>query len=154
MKTARFLFLSLALAALSSTVALAHCQIPCGIYDDEARFVEMLEHVKTIEKGLNQIVSLGSEKKPDHNQVVRWVGNKDEHADKLAHIVTYYFMAQRVKLPATGADEKARARYAAQLAQLHKILVHSMKAKQTTDLEHVKTLRASIETFHESYFAK
>ena len=31
------------------------------------------------------------------HQTVRWVQNKEKHADDAAHIITYYFMAQRVK---------------------------------------------------------
>ena len=29
--------------------------------------------------------------------MVRWVVNKEVHADELSDIVTYYFMAQRIK---------------------------------------------------------
>ena len=54
----------------------AHCQIPCGIYDDEARFTLMLEDVTTIEKAMKQITEIGGQDKPNWNQLVRWVGNK------------------------------------------------------------------------------
>jgi nickel superoxide dismutase len=30
--------------------AAAHCEIPCGIYDDEMRINMVLEHIATIEK--------------------------------------------------------------------------------------------------------
>ena len=35
---------------LNSMSVQAHCQIPCGIYDDAARVVEMLESAATVEK--------------------------------------------------------------------------------------------------------
>jgi len=142
---------TVAVALAAVTLAGAHCQIPCGIYDDEARFAMMLEHVATIEKSIRQIDALGKEAKPDWNQLVRWVGNKDQHADELSEIVTYYFMAQRIKPPSDATDEKARAKYVSELELLHGMLVRAMKAKQTTDLAHVEELRRLIGAFRESY---
>jgi hypothetical protein len=44
------------------------------------------------------------------------------------------------------------ARYMLQLELLHKITLHAMKAKQTTDLGHVKVLRGLIDRFEKVYF--
>ncbi len=139
-------------AVLLGSLAYSHCQIPCGIYDDEARFNEMAEHITTIEKSMKEIVTLSADSKPNMNQVVRWVNNKDLHADELSEIVTYYFMAQRIKLPPEG-DTKAYNAYVAKLALLHKMLVYSMKAKQTTDLTNVEELRTALDQFHKAYTA-
>ena len=84
------------LAALALQ-AQAHCQIPCGIYDDAARLTLMKEHVTTIEKSMNEIARLTAASPKDPNQLVRWVNNKEVHADKLTEIVTCYFLAQRIK---------------------------------------------------------
>jgi nickel superoxide dismutase len=84
------------------------------------------------------------------NQVVRWVNNKDAHADELSEIVTYYFMAQRIKIPAEG-DAKAHEEYIKKLTLLHEMLVYSMKAKQTTDLANVEKLRSTLDKFHDAY---
>lgn len=138
-----------ALAAVST--AGAHCQVPCGIYDDEARFTMMLEHVTTIEKAIKQIGTLSQEKEPNWNQIVRWINAKDDHADALSQIVTHYFMAQRVKPPKHTSDETATKKYATELELLHKILIHSMKSKQTTDLKQTEVLRELIGKFRESY---
>ena len=140
-------------ALILGSLAYSHCQIPCGIYDDDARIDEMGEHITTIEKSMKEIVSLSAAQKPNMNQVVRWVNNKDHHADELSEIVTYYFMAQRVKLPAEG-DMKAQSDYIKKLTLLHRMLVHAMNAKQTTDLENVEKLRSSLKEFHDVYFAK
>jgi nickel superoxide dismutase len=145
-------FALLLLAAAPSIMA--HCQIPCGIYDDPARFNEMREHVTTIEKSINQINTLGAAEKTDWNQIVRWVMNKEDHADELAHIATYYFMAQRIKPPQGDADDAARQKYTNQIGLLHRMIVEAMKAKQGTDLEHVKALRSLIDEFEKSYMAK
>jgi nickel superoxide dismutase len=100
---------------------------------------------------MKEIESLSAAQKPNMNQVVRWVNNKDHHADELSEIVTYYFMAQRIKLPAQG-DVKAQQDYVKKLTLLHHMLVYSMKAKQTTDLDNVAKLRSSLSAFHDAYF--
>lgn len=135
--------------------ASAHCQVPCGIYDDPARFGALLEHVTTIEKSMTQIVELSSaEDSAAHaNQIVRWTLNKEQHADELAHIVTYYFMAQRIK-PAPEGDAAAAAEYTKHLTLLHHMLVHAMKCKQSTDVEHCARLRELITEFKTSYLGE
>lgn len=134
------------------SLAYSHCQIPCGIYGDDARFDVLREHIATVEKSMKQITEL-SAGEGNVNQAVRWVQNKDKHADEIAHIVTYYFMAQRLKLP-EQSDAKAVAVYTHKLRLLHELLVYSMKAKQTTDLENVAKLKASLAHFENAYYGK
>ncbi len=122
--------------------AQSHCEIPCGIYDDEARMDLILEHASTIEKSMMQITEL--EKADNANQLVRWVNNKEEHATELQHIVTQYFMTQRIKFDSPDYDKK--------LAALHKMLVYSMKCKQTVDLANVEMLRQAADEFRQLYF--
>ena len=50
-------------------------------------------------------------------------------------------MAQRIKPPKDHGDEAAVNEYMHKLALLHHIQIHAMKAKQSTDLEQIKTLR-------------
>ncbi len=141
----------IALTLLTATVAInarAHCQIPCGIYDDTARFTAMREHVTTIEKSINEVVRLSATEERNRNQLIRWVNNKEEHADQLTEIVTAYFLTQRIK--ATEPVEK----YEAELKLLHGMMVQTMKAKQTTDLQHVEKLRELIDQFEHIYFGK
>ena len=141
------------LAGLLTSIAYSHCQIPCGIYDDQARFDMIAEHITTIEKSMNEIRKLSEQDKPNMNQIVRWVQNKDKHADDMSRIITYYFMAQRVK-PANKADADAYGEYVKKLTLLHKMLVYSMKAKQTTELANVEKLRSLLTEFHLAYFGK
>jgi nickel superoxide dismutase len=142
-----------AVVAALASIAYSHCQIPCGIYDDQARFDAMAENITTIEKSMKEIERLSAEAKPNMNQIVRWVNNKEHHADELSETVTYYFMAQRVKLPAKG-DAKAHDKYVKELTLLHPMLVYAMKAKQTTDLANVQQLRSLLDEFHKLYFAE
>jgi nickel superoxide dismutase len=141
------------LAIVLVSLAYSHCQIPCGIYGDEARFDMIAENATTIEKSMKQITELSAQTKSNMNQVVRWVQNKEKHADDTSEIITYYFMAQRVK-PAAKSDAKAYEEYVEKLTVLHEMLVSCMKAKQTTELSHVAKLRASLGDFHKVYFGK
>ena len=129
----------------------AHCEIPCGIYDDNLRVEMLKEHVATIEKSMNEIVRLQKSEVKDYNQLVRWINNKDKHADDFQYIVQQYFMNQRIK-PVDSQDKAAYLRYTNELVLLHKMLVYSMKAKQTVDLDHVDTLKSLITEFQSSYF--
>ena len=130
--------------------AYAHCEIPCGIYDDPARLDEIAEHITTVEKSMNQITDLSKEPSKNTNQLVRWVMNKEEHADEISHIVSFYFMAQRIKLLTEG-DMKAQSDYIKKLTLLHEMLLYSMKAKQSTDLTNVEKLRSLLKEFREVY---
>ena len=131
-------------------VVRSHCEIPCGIYGDQTRIALLYEDVATVEKSMTEIAKLKNEDPVNVNQLVRWVGNKEEHANKIQHIVTQYFMTQRVK--PKGADDAAHGKYITQLTSLHGMLIHAMKAKQTTDTAHCKHLRDLIDKFAAAYF--
>ncbi len=141
----------LVLVAVFASMVYSHCQIPCGIYGDPARFDMIAENITTIEKSMKQVTELSQKDKPNFNQIARWIGNKEKHADELSHIVTYYFMAQRVK-PIDKAKGKAYEEYVRKLTLLHEMLVYSMKAKQTTDLSNVEKLRTLLAEFRTTYF--
>ena len=135
------------------SLAYSHCQIPCGIYNDKMRFDMIDEHITTIEKSMNQINELSSQDKPNMNQVVRWIQNKDHHADELSDVITYYFMAQRIKLPQED-NNKEQNEYVKKLILLHKMLVYTMNSKQTTDLKNIDKLRSLLADFQAVYSGK
>jgi nickel superoxide dismutase len=141
-KTVATLIITVALASIAG----AHCQIPCGIYDDHARIAMMEENVATIEKSMTEIAKLPADSPKNINQLVRWVSNKDEYADKLTEIVTYYFMAQRIKPDS--------ANYEAKLKALHGMMISAMKCKQTIDLKNIEDLKALIHQFEALYFVE
>jgi nickel superoxide dismutase len=147
------LLLTFLLLGTSSNV-FAHCQIPCGIYGDKMRIDMLMEHITTIKKSMNEIAKLSEKETPDYNQIVRWVNNKDEHADLIMDIALQYFLAQRIKPVADANDKVANHKYANQLETMHHIIVHSMKAKQTTKLEHVEKLQQLVKNFYKYYFNK
>ncbi len=132
------------LVLLTASMARPHCEIPCGIYDDHMRVAMIAEDAATIEKSMQQIISLGNQKPIDYNQLVRWTVNKETHANKIQEVVSQYFMIQRIKPDTDKYEEK--------ITVLHKMLVAAMKCKQTTDLSHVETLRSLLKTFESLYF--
>ncbi len=125
------LVVAFAMVALGAATVGAHCEIPCGIYDDQLRADLIAEHSTTIEKSMKKIVELSKQNPVNYNQLVRWISNKEKHADEIQHLVTQYFMTQRIKPDAKKYSEK--------LAVLHKMLIYAMKCKQSTDVAHVST---------------
>ncbi|MEA2105654.1 MAG: superoxide dismutase [Ni], partial [Bacteroidota bacterium] len=100
----------LSVLALNNRKSFAHCEIPCGIYEDTLRIELIKEHITTIEKSMNMIIELSKEENPNYNQIVRWVVNKDEHAQKLQDIVSQYFMYQRIK-PVSPENKEMYEKY-------------------------------------------
>ena len=128
-----------------NTFAYAHCEIPCGIYNDEMRVEMLSEHIKTIEKSMDQISTLENGGASHHsNQLVRWIMNKEDHANQLQEIVTQYFMTQRIKSDTKDYDKKLKI--------LHQMLVYTMKCKQTTDKANVEALKKLVAEFRDIYF--
>lgn len=95
------------------------------------------------------ITELSETKTDNNNQIVRWVNNKEQHADALTEIVTDYFLAQRIK-PAQ-VDTPQYKSYIRQLTLLHQMMQTSMKCKQTTDLTQAEKLRTLLKDFSEAY---
>lgn len=146
--------IAVAFAALLGVgrIALSHCEIPCGIYDDQASINSILQDITTVEKSMKQINEISAMEKPNQNQLIRWVMNKEKHADKIQETVAKYWLTQRIKVPTAG-DEAATAKYHRQLALLHQIIVKAMKMKQTTDLAHAADARSLLKDFAATYFS-
>ena len=145
------LTLLLLLVGLNYQKSFAHCEIPCGIYADSVRITLIKEHITTIKKSMNQIEEISQSSKPNYNQLVRWVNNKEEHAMKIQEIVSQYFLHQRIKI-VDETQKEAYEKYQKHLGLLHKMLVYSMKCKQTTDLAFIQNLRTTVADFEKAYF--
>ena len=132
----------LTLAALPGS-GFAHCQIPCGIYDDGARVERMFEDATTIEKAIKNIDELaGKDDAQSANQLTRWIMIKEDHASDIITTVAEYFLTQKVKPVAPGAD--GYDQYLQKLADHHRVLRAAMKTKQNADLKYVKELREAV----------
>ena len=124
--------------------AWAHCEIPCGIYGDHARIVQMQEDATTIAKAVDQIRALsGGHDSQSQQQLVRWTMNKEEHATRIQDTIAQYFLNQRIK-PA-GQGSKGWNDYVMKLVEHHAVMVAAMKTKQSVDPAAVENLRAAID---------
>ena len=129
-----------------------HCEVPCGIYSDQMRFEMMLEDTKTIAKAITSLKEYcdGFQNAPPNakvvNQMTRWVNTKEQHATNTQHIMSQYFLTQRIK-----PDNKE---YAKQLATAHKVMVCAMKCKQDPADETAVALKAAILDFYRAYEGK
>ena len=122
----------------------AHCQIPCGIYDDYARVQAMLEDAATVEKAARLIAELsGKSDAQSRNQLVRWVMNKEKHARNIIATISDYFLTQRVK---PGQKD-----YSDRLKKHHAAIIAAMKAKQNVDMKYTRQLKESIEALAPYY---
>ena len=92
---------------------------------------------------MKKINSLGKETPVNYNQLVRWISSKETHANEIQHIVTQYFMTQRIKPDAKKYDEKLKA--------LHHMLIYAMKSKQTADTANTEKLKALLKEFEILY---
>ncbi len=122
----------------------AHCQVPCGIYDDHARVQSMLEDAATVAKAMKVMGEIaGGHDSQSQNQFVRWVVNKESHAQKIIATISDYFLTQRVK-----PDQED---YAERLAKHHAVIVAAMKAKQNTNPKFAAALAEAIEAIAPYY---
>lgn len=122
----------------------AHCQIPCGIYDDHARVKSMLEDVATIKKSVKLINELtGKSDAQSKNQIIRWVTNKENHAQKIILTISDYFLTQRVKT--------SQKDYTERLTKHHAVILAAMKTKQSADMKDVKALKDRVQSLLSYY---
>lgn len=147
--TRQFSFAILALGSLACVAqqAMAHCQVPCGIYGDQRRFEELLEDTETIAKAIGEIENLAStHDATGHNQLARWVATKEAHASNIQEIMGQYFLAQRIKSDAGN--------YVEQLKAAHGVIVAAMKTKQAADPATADALEKAILDLYRAYEGK
>ena len=159
----RYLFAGGSVAAVAAAVTVgtlwftagpadveAHCQVPCGIYDDAARIARLREDAATIEKAVRFIRELSGQRDPQAlNQATRWILTKEQHASHIIEVVSTYFLTQKVKPAAPGSD--GYEAYLKTLADHHAVMVAAMKTKQHADPSYVARLRAAIESLARHY---
>ena len=130
-----------------------HCQVPCGIYDDAVRIVQIEEDIATIRKAMGMIKGLsGKSDAQSMNQMIRWVNTKDEHASRIQESVSSYFLAQRIKPKEKG--ESGRQNYVNQTLLLQQLIVAAMKCKQNVDQSKCDVASELVTKFSVSYFDK
>ena len=83
------------------------------------------------------------------NQAARWVATKEAHASDIIQIVAEYFLTQKVKPVAPGAE--GYDAYLRMLADHHAVMVAAMKTKQSADSATVAKLNKAIDTLAVHY---
>ena len=153
MKSRNLSSLLLAIAGLLATFSISygHCQVPCGIYADDVVFGELETDVKTITKAMEQINALSADPGNNPNQLVRWVTNKEAHAQNIQDVVSSYFLAQRIKLDLKKTDPEKYAKF---LELAHEMTVLAMKCKQGTDTANAEMLGEALHNFYHLYTDK
>ena len=122
----------------------AHCQVPCGIYDDHARVVAMAEDAATVAKAATMMQELaGKTDAQSQQQFVRWVANKESHAQKIITTMADYFLTQRVK--------PSQEDYTDRLVKHHAVILAAMKAKQQADPAAAQALADAIQAMTPYY---
>ena len=143
-------FSGILLWGTSPNSAQAHCQVPCGIYDDAARIKRLHEDATTIGKAMAEMAKLaGGHDAQALNQGARWVATKEAHASHVIQVVSEYFLTQKVKPVAAGAD--GYDAYLAKLADHHAVMVAAMKTKQNAAAPYAKKLHDAIEAMAKHY---
>lgn len=153
MKKTLIVLTAVVFSTILTKTATAHCEVPCGIYNDELRIELIKEHIQTIEKAMNQINEIQSSSSINYNQLIRWINTKENHATLIQEIAEQYFLTQRVKF-AEPTDSENYKKYINQLTYLHQLIVYSMKAKQSTDLKNIAHLNDALGKFENAYFDK
>ena len=130
--------------------AAAHCQVPCGIYDDAARIAQLHEDATTIRKAIANIDELaGKDDAQAMNQAVRWITTKELHASHIIEVVSEYFLTQKLKPVQAGTD--GRDAYLASVADHHAVMRAAMKTKQSADPANADALDAAIHALAERW---
>ena len=97
----------------------------------------MLEDADTVLKATEMLSQLAGTHDPQgQQQIVRWVVNKETHAQLIIETISDYFLTQRVK--ASQED------YVDRLVLHHAVIVAAMKAKQKADHETAAKLKTAV----------
>jgi len=131
-----------------------HCQIPCGIYDDVVRIVSIEKDISTILKSIDKIEQLsttkGKQSAQDYNQLVRWINNKETHAQKIQDVISGYFLSQRIK--PVSSDDPGFSKYVNITTTCQKLIYYAMKCKQNVDTKDVEILSLTLTELVNLYF--
>ncbi|MEM9081460.1 MAG: superoxide dismutase [Ni] [Verrucomicrobiota bacterium] len=129
----------------------AHCQVPCGIFDNDNVIQSIHTDWVTIDKAAKQIAELSKDPSANAHQLTRWILNKESHAQDIQEKMLNYFLAQRLKLP---ADEAAQEAYLKNLKLCHEIIIAAMKCKQTTEPEAIEKLHVLLHQLEDAFGSK
>ena len=138
---------------ISISYLFAHCQVPCGIYDDARKIIEIEEHIQTINIAMESILTITSKNKQtaqEMNQLVRWIITKEEHAQHIQNTIMEYFLSQRIKPKELNNDDYSK--YVSMTTLCQQIIFYAMKTKQSVDIKHLGELSKILNELENIYF--
>jgi nickel superoxide dismutase len=124
--------------------AKAHCDIPCGIYDPITAQIAALTVVRMIDLMTDLDKAHPDKDVAFYNSMVRYVGVKEEHAEKVKHEIRViwgdYMKAQHLE------------KYPDAHALVHKIMQLGSKSRQTADRETAVQLVEAVNQFAQMFW--
>lgn len=122
----------------------AHCQMPCGIYNDQMIYDKIDQYYDTMIKGMHVINNNKFENVHDRNEFVRWVMTKDKESDEVANVLLTYFLMQKIK-PSNDPDSLEL------LKSIHNMLFLLVQIKQGTEIKMVREFGMEWDHFKELF---
>lgn len=136
----RFLFsMGLAAACVITKPLLSHCQMPCGIYHDDMVYDQVDQYVETMAKGISILTDSKFSTVRDKNEFIRWVYLKEIESDKIANLITTYFLQQKIK---PGEEDTSK-----RVLSAHRLLFYLVAIKQFADLKYLNDFYEEWEKF-------
>jgi len=108
----------------------SHCQMPCGVYHDDMVFDEVDQYVETMYKGVSVLKNSAFVTLKERQDFIRWVMEKEKESDKVAELITKYFLQQKIKPGEVDTQKKVLA--------AHNLLFLLVGIKQNCSLEEVE----------------
>jgi nickel superoxide dismutase len=128
-------------AVAPSTVVLAHCDIPCGIYDPAGAVLA----AQTVAKMVDLIGGIEGNSVADRNKFARCVAVKEQHAELVKHEVQViwsdYFKPEHL---AANPDLHTK---------VWNLLKLAGKNKQNVDAEAAAQLQAAVKEFSDIFWS-
>lgn len=121
----------------------AHCQMPCGIYNDQMVYDKIDEYFMTMVKAVSALKDNKFENLHDRNQFVRWITEKDAQSDEVANVITTYFLQQKIR---PGDEDNFDL-----VKSAHKLLFLLVAIKQNVDLKIVHEFGKEWDHFKELF---
>jgi nickel superoxide dismutase len=126
-----------------TTIARAHCDVPCGIYDPH----EAVLAAKTVARMVELIgqIDPGSTAVADRNKLIRCVAVKEQHAEKVKHEVQVIW------------SDYFKPEHLEKVPELHskvwQLLKLAGRNKQSVDADAAAQLVAATEAFADMFWA-
>ena len=109
----------------------AHCQMPCGIYQDAMIYDLIDQYAETMVKAVTVMNQSKFETVRERNEFMRWVMEKEKESNDTSQLITTFFMQQKIKPGEPDTQKRIEA--------AHKLLCLIVAIKQNADVKIVES---------------